>query len=77
MKTFFYADGKEVMPDDVVVTPNSRKARVQLLLEPGSPTANAYSAPNGGIVLKFDDGDTQMWPQANEDMQLVRRGDPP
>ena len=63
MKNFLYTDGREVMPDDVVVTLSSRKARVQLLLEPGSPMANAYSAPNGGIVLEFDDGDTQMWPQ--------------
>lgn len=70
---YYYTDGQEVMVNDVVLTPPNRPARVQFLLEPGSQLANAYSAPNGGIVLEFDDGDHQMWPKADEDMQFIRR----
>lgn len=62
------------MVNDVVLTPPDRMAHVQFLLEPNSQLADAYSAPKGGIVLEFDDGDHQMWPKADEDMQLIRRG---
>jgi hypothetical protein len=75
MKKYFYTDGQEVMVNDVVLTTPGRYAHVQLLLEPESQLANSYSAPDGGIVLKFDDGDYQVWPQADEDMSLIRHVD--
>lgn len=73
MKSYFYTDGTEVFLNDIVLVNPNRTAHVQLVLEPGSSLANAYSAPNGGIVIEFDDGDYQMWPSTNEDIRLVRR----
>jgi len=62
------------MINDVVLTRPNRSARVKFLIEPGSSLADAYSAPDGGIVLEFDDGDHQKWPKADEDIRLIRRG---
>ena len=73
MQKYFYTDGHEVMVNDVVLTQPRRYAHVQLILQPESSLASAYSAPNGGIVLQFDDGDCQMWPKPDEDIQLIRR----
>ena len=73
MKKYLYADGQEVMVNDIVLTPTQRSATVEILLEPGSSLADAYSAPKGGIVLKFDDGDYQVWPEADQDMKFIRR----
>lgn len=73
MKKYFYIDGQEAMVGDEILAPPRKPGRVQFLLEPGSPLAQAYSAPNGGIVLEFDDEDCQMWPEADEDLRFVRR----
>jgi len=74
MTEFFYTDGQKVLEQDIVVLTPNRKARVQFLLIPGTDLARAYAAPHGGIVLKFDDGDCQVWPQLDEDIRFLRRG---
>jgi hypothetical protein len=76
VKKYFYIDGREVLCNDTVLVRPNRRAWVQFLLEPGSPLAEAYSSPLGGFVLRFEDGDHQLWHNADEDIQLVRRARP-
>jgi hypothetical protein len=73
MKKYHYSDGREVVINDVVLAPRNKSARVKIILEPDSSLAHAYSSPIGGIVLEFDDGDVQVWPEADEDLQFIRR----
>lgn len=62
------------MNNDEVVVANQR-AVVANIFEKGSSIANDYSCfETGGILLSFENGDLQLWPFANEDLVLVRRG---
>lgn len=74
MAELFYTDGTVVRKLDKVVVHPSRHARVKLLLEPGSELAHAYSCPEGGLVLEFEDGDCQVWSQPDEDITFIQRG---
>ncbi len=69
-----YVNGRTVQEKDKVLVHPRRVARVKLLLPQGSDLAKAYSCPEGGFVLEFEDGDCQVWARTDADIQLLKRG---
>jgi len=73
MTAFVYLEGGNVLKGDRVLAAG-KKATVVEVLEIGSPASANYSCPaTGGLILQFDDGDLQVWPWVNEDLQLLAR----
>jgi len=71
--TLQYSDGREIRKGDRVLVEGAREAVVSLLLSPGCKESWDFSCPEGGFLLDFADGDVQVWPHANEDIELVDR----
>lgn len=70
---FVYRDGTTVQLGDVIIAA-SQPAKIEMILIPGTIDAQNFScADTGGLLLKFDNGDMQLWPSVNEDLELVRR----
>lgn len=69
----FYANGDEVRANDRVLVNDEYFAFVENILMPGSQEASNYSCYSGGVVLVFDNGDTQVWPYIDEDLELIDR----
>ena len=72
---FVYRSGEPVMTDDVV-TAAGDQARVAMVIQPNTQDAKDFSCKTtGGLLLKFDNGDVQLWPEVDEDLIFVRRRD--
>ena len=70
-----YIDGREIRRGDRVLVDRTRQAVVSAILYPGSKEARDHSCPEGGIFLDFNDGDAQVWPRADEDLEFLRGQD--
>lgn len=79
---FFYATGEDARVGDVI-TSHDKRAVVELVIDPGTPDAMTWSAPNGGMLIAEDwDGkpglmlvvppDREQW----VDIVFIRRGKP-
>ncbi len=77
MKNFeiFYSDGSELLKGDIVLINGKKKGQIEGIILPGTKEASDYSCDEGGFIVVFEDGDVQVWPDADEDIQLVQRGD--
>lgn len=66
--TYFYGTGEQVMEGDVVTSGNHKNAVVEKIIMPESFDAEAFSCPNGGILLRED------W-DGKPSLLLIRRDD--
>jgi hypothetical protein len=70
-----YLSGDQVRDNDRVLVYPSRPAVVEAVLRPGTKLArNYYVEKEGGFLLRFDDGDIQVWDTVDSQIELVGRG---
>jgi hypothetical protein len=73
MATFKYTTGELIQPNDVVQVID-RLAHVEQVIEKGTlESAHFNCQETGGILLRFKDGDLQLWPWVNEDLVFLER----
>ncbi len=71
---FSYMGGEPIFVGDVVDAAGQR-AIVEKVIQPDSQDARDFSCPDtGGLLLAFENSDLQLWPQADEDLEFIRRG---
>lgn len=76
-RKFEYSSGEAVLDGDIVSV-NGKAGVVESVLQPGDQRAIGYScADTGGVLITFNDGDLQLWPNLDEDLVLIARGTPP
>ena len=63
-----YITGEQVMEGDVVESGNRKRAVVEKIITPDTPDAEAFSCPDGGILLRED------W-DGRPGLLLIRRSD--
>jgi hypothetical protein len=74
MMPFKYSDGSLVKVGDVILVIN-KPGRIEQILEKGTSEAEAYHCyDSGGLLIRFDDGDLQLWPETDEDLVFVKEG---
>ena len=70
---FQYLSGEEVCHGDLVIAANQRAA-VESIFYPGTQGAKDFSCDaTGGLLLKFYNGDLQLWFAPEEDLEFVAR----
>jgi hypothetical protein len=73
MTAFYYMSGEVVREGDIVTVIN-KLAVVERILSERSQDARDFACFNtGGLVLRFDDGDLQVWRSVDEDLEFLRR----
>ena len=71
---FCYSTGCLIDKGDRIVVIDQQGV-VEEVVIPQTPQAKDYSCFNtGGVLLRFDSGDLQLWPYINEDLVLIRKG---
>lgn len=73
LRRFKYSDGRQMEKGDRVLVDGTRQAVVSAIVQPGSTEALEFSCPDGGFFLDFDDGDAQLWPHADQDIEFLNR----
>jgi hypothetical protein len=70
-----YKSGEEVREKDKVLAYSKREGIVEVVLKPRTPMAREYYVEeDGGILLRFDDGQIEVWVSAGAELKLVARG---
>ncbi len=74
-KRFVYSDGREINKGDRIVNDDLNGIVVSGIVEgiffPGSDEAQLHGCPfTGGVLLKFDNGDLQLWTDIDEHLIL-------
>lgn len=70
-----YLDGVEICVGDRVLVCN-QKATIVKVFHHGDSEGPNWSLPDGGFLVKFDNGDFQAWTRADEDIER-EKGDRP
>lgn len=68
-----YVSGEIIRQGDIVIIDGKRLARVVVVIEKGINCLYDYGLNNGGFVIEFTSGGLEAWPEADEDIELVRR----
>ncbi len=66
-----YLDGKELKINDKVLIDGKKTAYVKNILIPTTRESLDYDCENGGFILVFENGDTQVWSYTDEDIILI------
>jgi len=75
MSTFEYAGGGTVLEGDIVSVAG-KQAVVERVFSKGTRDARDFAClETGGLLLRFEDGDIQLWPWVNEDLEFRSRGE--
>ncbi len=75
MPTFYYKTGEIVREGDLVVVAGKR-AVVECLFSELSDAARDFACfETGGLMLRFEDGDVQVWTTTDEDLEYRGRSD--
>lgn len=70
-----YRSGEHVRAKDKVLVYPQRPAVVEAVLKPGTALACNYSVEKeGGFILRFNDGNLEVWMRAEDEIELVARG---
>jgi hypothetical protein len=73
MNEFQYCSGQRVETGDIIVVIGKRGI-VDKIFPAQTAEARDWSCfDTGGLLLKFEDGDLQVWPWINEDLKLIAR----
>ena len=72
MDTFRYLTGESVRAGDLVQIIEKRTI-IDRVFSKGAKDSREFSCEHtGGILLKFEDGDLQLWCHTNEDLKLIK-----
>ena len=71
LREFIYIGGRNMNVGDQVEVIGKRGVIVALV-QPGTRDASDYAcSKTGGILMRFDDGDLQLWPSIDEDLLFI------
>lgn len=70
---FFYSNGVPIDEGDAI-TVIKKHGSVDRIFAPKTDDAKDFCCfDTGGILLRFEDGDLQVWPHVNEDLVLLKK----
>jgi len=73
MNLFNYCSGEEVCQGDRISV-SGKKGFVERVIAAKTLEAKDYSCVDtGGMLLRFESGDLQLWPWMNEDLEFIGR----
>ena len=73
MSLFKYCSGEEIRLGDRISV-SGKKGFVERVIAANTLEAKDYSCVDtGGVLLRFESGDLQLWPWMNEDLELLGR----
>jgi hypothetical protein len=76
-RVFAYSCGSSVRDGDRIVVAQAN-GTIEAILQPHTQEARDYDVfESGGLLLRFDNGDLQLWPEPDEDLIFVSRSNPP
>jgi hypothetical protein len=68
-----YLSGEEVLAGDRIVVVTKEETIWNVFL-PGTDGSKHYNCwDTGGVLIKFDDGDLQLWPKTDGDLKFIKR----
>ncbi len=71
---FYYTTGEPVRAGDRIIADRNKFGTVKYILAPGSDAASLHACSiSGGIMLDFENGDSQLWTAADEDLEFISR----
>jgi hypothetical protein len=73
MPAFHYKSGEAVREGDLVVVAGKRAVIERLFSERSAAAQDFACFETGGLMLKFEDGDVQVWPAVDEDLEFRGR----
>lgn len=74
MYPFKYMDGTLAEEQDRVLIDGARSGIVVRVLRPLTEAASNHGChDSGGVLIEFDDGDVQLWPDLDEDIEKVQQ----
>jgi hypothetical protein len=65
--------GEVVQEGDIVVVIDKRAVVERILSKRSQDARNFACFDTGGLLLRFDDGDVQVWRSVDEDLAFLRR----
>jgi hypothetical protein len=76
LREFLYVGGRSINVGDQVEVVGKRGAIVALV-QPDTRDASDYAcSTTGGILIRFEDGDLQLWPFVDEDLLFISSEEP-
>jgi hypothetical protein len=73
MGEFFYTNGKLIAEGDSIQV-SGNKGIIESLIGKGTKKSKDFCCfVTGGIMIRFKNGDLQVWPTANEDLIFLNR----
>ena len=70
---FTYLTGEEVKDGDIVNAAN-QLAFIEKIINPETQDAKDFNCEKiGGLLIRFESGDLQLWPLPDEDLKLIKR----
>lgn len=69
---FYYLTGERICAGDAVLAGGKQAIVESVLLKNTNDARNFSCYETGGVLLAFQDGDLQLWPYINEDLELIR-----
>lgn len=73
MTAFHYKSGEAVQEGDIVAVVGKRATVESVFPERTSEARDFACFETGGLLLKFEDGDLQVWRWVNEDLEFQGR----
>lgn len=71
---FAYSDGSAIHEGDSISV-SGKRGWVERIFAARTPAAKDFSCfDTGGVLLRFESGDLQVWPYINEDLVFLDRG---
>lgn len=71
--TVQYCSGIPIYKGDAIAVGELRGTVEELLVKGTSAAENYRCLDTGGLLLRFENGDLQVWPYMNEDLKLLQR----
>ncbi|MCX7386348.1 MAG: hypothetical protein NTX48_06745 [Planctomycetales bacterium] len=71
---FYYLTGEPMQTGDRIIANHNQPGVVEYILAAESDEASIHGClVSGGFMLRFDNGDSQLWVAADEDLEFVSR----
>lgn len=74
MPIFHYKSGEVVWEGDLVMVVRKPAVIERVFSERSSDAQDFACFETGGLLLRFEDGDVQVWTAVDEDLEFRRRG---
>jgi len=73
MPDFHYHTGELIRDGDLVAVAGKRAVIDRVISERTRESQDFSCFETGGLLIKFEDGDLQLWPDVDEDLQFLKR----